>query len=467
MFHWLRNLFRTESLGVTAEELDVALRQVQMSTLPFIYLSLAIFAWFFAPFQWFVLQEPGTGVLTGIAVASGIVLLGLFGLAQGQKIPLGKVYGALGAAVLISFINILARLYLTADPKQTANLTLLMMGVGVVCLSTPWFAILNGLCAVGWLAWVGLFAPSADWASYGLLVLTTAASSLVVHIARVRTYHHSEMLRLAERHQRHELHRSALQLETTRQVGHQITSIFDLDILLHQIAELIRGRYPSAYVGLYLPNETGIYMTARMATSNSLNSDGFHLRVGSEGLMGWVMANGRPLRLADVRQHPNYRPAELVPLTRSTLLLPLRMGDDMLGVLDLQSSQTAAFTPEDEQLFQLIADQIAIAVRNGQLYEQTRHFNEKLEQMVAERTAELEEAYGRLERLDKTKADFISIASHELRTPLTIISFNNQILLQEPVVQAHENLVRWVEGIQRGHSANQRHHREHVGCGSN
>lgn len=450
MWHWLRDLLKTESLGLAAEELDVALRQAQMSTLPFIFLSLGVFASFFAPFQWFILQEDGSAVLVAIALLSALLFMGLFGLAQWGLIPHKWVYRTLAVAAVISLFNMLARLHLTADAKQTANLTLLMMAIGVVILSTPWVIILNALCVVGWGVWVWVAAPPPEWAAHFLLMLTTAASAVVVHIARVRAYRHSELLRLVERRQREELHRRAIQIETSSAVGNRITSIFDLDILLHQIAELIRGRYPAAFVGIYLPNETGIYMTARFLTNNSLNADGFHLRAGADGLVGWVMANGRPLRLDDVTQHPHYRPAELVPHTHSALLLPLRMGEQMLGVLDLQSSKTAAFTADDEQLFQLIADQIAIAVRNGQLYEQTRHFNEKLEQMVAERTAELQNAYHRLERLDKTKADFISIASHELRTPLTIISFNTQLLLDEAKARQDDDLYKRAEGIYEG-----------------
>lgn len=450
MFRWLTNLLKTDLLGTTAVEIDTALRQAQMNTLPFICASVGVFAWFYAAFQWFILQEAGAAVLAAVALVSGVIFFLLFYGSQQGWVPLAWVYRVLAFTAVICLANMLLRFYITHDPKQTANLILLMMGIGVIVLSSRWFVVLIGLCLVGWGVGVWLNPTSADWPYYSIIMLTTAASTLVIHIARVRNYRHSEVMRLVERRQREELHRLALQLETTSEVGQRITSIFDLDILLHQIAELIRTRNPNCFVGIYLPNATGIYMTARPSSANSLNPDGFHLRVSNEGLVGWVMANGRALHLDDVTQHPHYRPAELIPHTRSVLILPLRMGTHVQGVLDLQSQQTAAFSAEDEQLFQLIADQIAIAVRNGQLYEQTRHFNERLEKMVAERTAELEEAYRRLSRLDQTKADFISIASHELRTPLTIISFNNQMLLQEALGRHQPENIRWAEGIRDG-----------------
>ena len=126
------------------------------------------------------------------------------------------------------------------------------------------------------------------------------------------------------------------------------------------------------------------------------------------------------------------------------------MGDKVLGVLDLQGDKTAAFSPNEIPNFQLLADQVAIALENAQLYAEIKQFNQQLEQKVAERTQALQDAYGQLERLDQTKTDFITIASHELRTPLTIVNFNAQMMLEDEGIQANETYQKWTQGIERG-----------------
>jgi signal transduction histidine kinase len=84
------------------------------------------------------------------------------------------------------------------------------------------------------------------------------------------------------------------------------------------------------------------------------------------------------------------------------------------------------------------------------LYAEITRFNQQLEAMVAERTRELHEAYGRLEKIDKTKSDFITIASHEMLTPLTIITLNAQMFLEEEAILADKMYAGWVRGIDKG-----------------
>lgn len=91
-----------------------------------------------------------------------------------------------------------------------------------------------------------------------------------------------------------------------------------------------------------------------------------------------------------------------------------------------------------------------LRIENERLYQETQQFNRQLEQKVQDRTRELRKAYDQLERMDKTKSDFITIASHELRTPLTILNMHNHILLYDETIQADESLLKRVNGIQNG-----------------
>ena len=88
-----------------------------------------------------------------------------------------------------------------------------------------------------------------------------------------------------------------------------------------------------------------------------------------------------------------------------------------------------------------------LRIENGRLFKETRQFNRQLEEKVRERTQELQEAYTALEKLDKTKSDFITIASHELRTPLTIANANNQMLMDDEDIQDNAYLQKRANSV--------------------
>ncbi len=91
-----------------------------------------------------------------------------------------------------------------------------------------------------------------------------------------------------------------------------------------------------------------------------------------------------------------------------------------------------------------------IAADNARLYDQAKQFNQQLETKVKERTKELLTAYAKLERLNKTKTDFITIASHELRTPMTLINFYAQMFIDDDEIQENQQHNKWANGIYEG-----------------
>ncbi len=104
------------------------------------------------------------------------------------------------------------------------------------------------------------------------------------------------------------------------------------------------------------------------------------------------------------------------------VILPLIVNNDYLGCMLLQEKQTGTvYTSEDIKTLQLIAPQIAIALRNALSFEEIKQFNVVLEDEVLRATSKLRRANKSLKELDRLKDDFVSIASHELRTPMTAI----------------------------------------------
>jgi len=444
------NLVRLERLGVPEEKIRQALHRTQMDGLPFIYFSFGVMFFVYALIQYFLLNEDGRLLMVQVAVGSGVFLLAGFVLLLRGHVP--AKYAERGTAVVASVIllTILLRFYLNPVPNQSANVALFLFGAGVMFTSLRWYLFMQILC---WLAWgtiYWLYPDQPEWLYFGVMIFVATFTGLVAHWVRLHALQQAEIFRFVEQRQRKELVQRTVQQQTSYAVGQRITSILELDSLLDQIATLIWQKYDAYYVGVFLPKNNLLAIEAVAEAGEGVPADGLKLQAGLKGLVGWVMANGRPLCIDDITRDFRYEADEKAPNAKSEILLPLKMVDKVLGVLDLQSDQPAAFSPNEIPNFQLLADQVAIALENAQLYAEIKQFNQQLEQKVAERTQALQEAYGQLERLDKTKADFITIASHELRTPLTIVNFNAQMLLEDGEIQANRYHKKWSEGIGRG-----------------
>ncbi len=167
----------------------------------------------------------------------------------------------------------------------------------------------------------------------------------------------------------------ASQNEETRfriltEVSQQITSILDIDELLEQVVRLIQGTFGYYHVGIGLIE--GDEVVYRVGAGLLWDRADFEfkpsrLKVGIEGLTGWVAQTGQPALVKDVSRDARYVWMQ-GSLTRSELLVPVMAKGATIGVLDVQSEQLGAFDQVDLEFMQSLANQAGIAIENARLF---------------------------------------------------------------------------------------------------
>jgi sensor domain CHASE-containing protein/GAF domain-containing protein len=177
--------------------------------------------------------------------------------------------------------------------------------------------------------------------------------------------------RLAE-HNR-DLARRARYLEATAKVAQDAASVLNLSELLMRVVDLISERFGFYYAGIFLLDPTGEWAVLQAASSEAgqrLLARRYHLRVGQEGIVGYVTNRGEPRIALDVDTDSAFFKDPELPYTRSEVALPLRAGGEIIGALDVQSQEPGAFSEEDAAVLQTFADQVAMAISNARLFQQ-------------------------------------------------------------------------------------------------
>jgi GAF domain-containing protein len=164
------------------------------------------------------------------------------------------------------------------------------------------------------------------------------------------------------------LHRRAIQLEASAEVGQAITSILNVDTLLRKTVDLIRERFGFYHAGIFLLDETGEWAVLQEATGKAgaqMKAQRHRLAVGDTSMVGWTALH-RQARIALYAKEDAVRFANpLLPHTRSEMTLPMIVGDQLLGVLNVQSTEESAFDENDIRALQSMANQVAVAIENA------------------------------------------------------------------------------------------------------
>ena len=169
--------------------------------------------------------------------------------------------------------------------------------------------------------------------------------------------------------------RRADQFQTVTRVAQAISATRNLNELLPEITRLISEMFNFYHVAIFLVDTMREYAT--LSASNSAGGKrmlerGHRLKVGATGIVGYVAGTGKPRIALDTGADANFLSNPDLPETHSEIALPLLSGTQVIGVLDVQSSESNAFGQEDIETLSALANQVTVALVNARLYEETR-----------------------------------------------------------------------------------------------
>jgi len=168
-------------------------------------------------------------------------------------------------------------------------------------------------------------------------------------------------------------HQRADQLRTINEVGRKISSILSLDELLPFVAESLQVTFKYYNVSIiFIEKQSGelILKASAGARENSLVGD--EMDTITSEIARSVAHKGEPLVINDLQNNPKYHPDEVIKDTRAEMVVPIKIGNRIIGILEIEESRINAFDELDLFTAQTLADQLAIAIENARLYEHAR-----------------------------------------------------------------------------------------------
>jgi GAF domain-containing protein/HAMP domain-containing protein len=187
------------------------------------------------------------------------------------------------------------------------------------------------------------------------------------------------------------LTRKTDQLRAASFIARQTAEVQDLASILDTVVHLVTDQFGFYHAGIFLINESGDEAVLQAASSEGgkrMLERGHSLSVGTQGIVGYAAAQKKPRIALDVGADAVFFNNPDLPMTRSEVALPLIVRGKVLGVLDIQSDQPQAFNPEDMDVLQTLADQVAVAIENARLLDESQTALMQLEAVTAVRTRE-------------------------------------------------------------------------------
>ena len=187
----------------------------------------------------------------------------------------------------------------------------------------------------------------------------------------------------------------ASQLQATAEVAREAAAEIDTTALLQRVTDLIYKHFSFYRLAIFMVDSSGEWaeiQAAKGEDTQQLLDNKYRLRVGQEGLVGRVIQTGETYVTRDINNDPFIVHGANISQARSEIALPLQARGNILGAINVQSSDENAFSDEDITVLEILADQIGMAISNSLLF-----------QDVQKNLLETQQAYGEISRNAWTK----------------------------------------------------------------
>ncbi len=167
-----------------------------------------------------------------------------------------------------------------------------------------------------------------------------------------------------------------------QKAAQKISSILDLDKLIDKIVNDIACSFGCVELNIYLHEPENCELVLAGVHGCTVHGKGHRLKIGKEGMVGYVAATGQTRYAPDVRLDPYYMACE--ENTLSEVAIPLQVDGELVGVLTASHADLDAFPADQLRLFQGLGNHIGVAVQNARLFQQERSAREKMSREAQE-----------------------------------------------------------------------------------
>lgn len=278
---------------------------------------------------------------------------------------------------------------------------------------------------IGWLS-LASYQPK-NWSAEDIALTEAIARELGAAAERARLFELTR-LRLAE-------------LETVNHVSTALRQAQSLDAMLAQLLSETLTALDAESGDIWLFDREQNKLCQAVGEGWCTRVAHLDLKPGV-GIQGTVFTTGDILFSRDVSLDPltPFSIRELVSTGWSAVCVPIYVDQETIGAMFVSAQLPREFDADHARLLAILADMAGSAIRRMQLSEQTRRHAAELEERVASRTSELQQALEKAQEADRLKSEFIANINHELRTPLTNLVLYTQMLRAQPAIKTQERL---------------------------